>query len=453
MSRLRPFALALVRRLAAPAAVLATATSAFAQSRDARDARDVAVFVEGTEASSIEGDVGEALPSGRRAQSGSAVASALAKAGYKGKLAAALAKPSERERIARIVRDAAPSGAVVVGAKKPGGGGQDALVLVVDGGSDGFAQVKLDKGKDGRVRALREALSGKLSPASGKADARAEPPRKGDEPAKAAPPGDDKPEKKADKADGEATSDKPAAGASAGGDAPRWLEASLGGDLVFRRFSYNDPLFGTLRPYAIDGGPSAFVGLTLFPITGTRGLRDIGIASDFARSLGLTSQTPQGTSVTTTFQRFRVGLRGRLRFGEGEDATVLGLDATYGRWKFDIKPVNAAGREAPSVDYTRLRLGADLRVPFGRVSLLAGVGYALVPDVGRLGERFPRTKSGEVDGKLGAAVRIVPSLEVRAWGEHARFFHALHPEPGDTNVAGGALDSYTLAHLDVTYYR
>jgi hypothetical protein len=117
-------------------------------------------------------------------------------------------------------------------------------------------------------------------------------------------------------------------------------------------------------------------------------------------------------------------------------------------FSFDAPP-NAP--PLPSVDYRFVRASGDVRIPFGRVTALAGAGYLVVLSVGDIASRFPRAWAGGVEAELGGALTIATGWEARLTASYRRFFYALHPTPGDTYVAGGALDELGSAQAGLAY--
>jgi len=69
-----------------------------------------------------------------------------------------------------------------------------------------------------------------------------------------------------------------------------------------------------------------------------------------------------------------------------------------------------------------------------------------VLSAGAVADRFPHASVGGVEAAAGGAFRIRPGLEARATVSYRRFFYAANPVPGDTFVAGGAVDE--LASID-----
>jgi hypothetical protein len=186
--------------------------------------------------------------------------------------------------------------------------------------------------------------------------------------------------------------------------------------------------------------------------TGNPIAKDIGLVGRFGYALERKSETRDGSqSANTTWTRFSAGVRGRIRAGDAADSPVIGLEGTYGQWAFLFTGPDTIVAQTPSVEYKYVRAGADIRVPLGSLSLLGGAGYMYVLSTGLLGERFPHSKVGEVDLRVGAAYGFTPALEARVTATYSRFFMSAHPQVGDQNLAGGALDQYLIAHAGIAY--
>jgi hypothetical protein len=84
---------------------------------------------------------------------------------------------------------------------------------------------------------------------------------------------------------------------------------------------------------------------------------------------------------------------------------------------------------------------------FGRFEPFAEAGYRALVSRGALDERLKSRSSGGVDVTLGGAVKLGSGFSAVLAGEYLRWFHAFAPVPGDTWVAGGALDQSYGARL------
>jgi hypothetical protein len=70
-----------------------------------------------------------------------------------------------------------------------------------------------------------------------------------------------------------------------------------------------------------------------------------------------------------------------------------------------------------------------------------------------VGQEFRSPSVAGVDASLGYAYRVSPLVEIFAMGSITRYFYAFVPKPGDTWIAGGAVDQMFHGQLGmrVTY--
>ncbi len=229
------------------------------------------------------------------------------------------------------------------------------------------------------------------------------------------------------------------------------LELGAGLEIAGRNFAYTDPITANLRPYEVFGVPMLTVSGTLFPLDGTdlTVLRDLGLTGGYGRALGLESQVADGPTLTTTWDRFSAGLRGRIRTGDGNP--VIGLTAGVGGAGFHFEGGDGLADELPDVAYLYRRTSIDARFPGESVSVTVGLGYLGVLSGGEVEARFPRSTAGGVEASFGGAYAISPGLEARLALGYTRFFYTMNPEPGDTHIAGGALDEFVGVQLGAAY--
>lgn len=216
-----------------------------------------------------------------------------------------------------------------------------------------------------------------------------------------------------------------------------------------RHASYVDRITPGLRPYDLFAAPLASLVAEVYPLAGTRlpGVaRGLGLTGDYARAFALASADAGGTQVGTRWQAYDVGLRDRVDLG---GALLVGVDLGFGAIDFDFdRPAFAA--LLPGADYRFLRAGVDLRT-HGDLAVWGGGGYLDVLSTGGMGGLFPRETVGGVEARLGAAYAVTAAFEVSVGVHYTRFFYSMHPQPGDPNVAGGALDEMARVSLGLAY--
>jgi hypothetical protein len=412
----------------------------------------VLLYVEGARVDEVRSDITKALGPDVDLVDPDPIEQAFKKRGIAGKLATLMDSKAGRKKIQAATRSALGTAkaqvAIIALSKKAK---REIVLLGFEAGEDEAVLDETVTQKKNEKEAQRvERLAMALEPALPE-PAAAEPEAPAKE-AAAAPSKAETPEKEEEApppAEGP-SEPEPAGPPGKRGYYNALFALALGGDIVFRRFDYTDPLFGDIRPYSIDFAPIPYVALELFPMARSNQavLKDLGVFFSFSRSFGLKSEG-EGLSSETTFQRWRAGIEGRLPFALGDNFGMVTFDASYGNTSFEIDDSNRIGAAAPSVKYDILRLGIGGRVPLGKPVLLGGFGYQLVLGSGPFEDRFPHASAGGIDARLGAALPLAEVLEARLWFEYTRFFFNLQPEPDDRAVAGGALDQYFGLHLEL----
>jgi hypothetical protein len=245
--------------------------------------------------------------------------------------------------------------------------------------------------------------------------------------------------------DGRADADVPASPASAPGEEmTRGLFVGSGAlGVGARHFSFRDGLSPNLRQYNLGSTPIVSLAAELYPLARQGGvLADLGLVGDYQQALFVSSRGAEG-SVDTSWRTFDAGARARFRVL----GAALGASVTYGQTSFDVGPAS------PSVAYGYVRGGLDGRFEIAQFALMIGAGYEAVLSQGPLGDLFQRASTGGIDARVGAGYRLARGLEVRATAMYARFFSNMGSEPGDANVAGGALDQLMTATIGATFAR
>jgi hypothetical protein len=229
--------------------------------------------------------------------------------------------------------------------------------------------------------------------------------------------------------------------------------ASIGPEIGIRDFRYNQVLLGGLRSYTNNAIPMGSVGVEFYPFVASHTplARDIGLVGRFGTSLGFESKTQAGDQTAKgTWSRYAIGARGRIHAGPGPGAVLVGLEVTYGDSKFEFTGSDPVLATIPSVDYKYVRAGADVRIPFGAFAVSAGAGYLNILSSGPFGDRFPHASMAGVDGRVGATYRLAENVEALVAGEYMRIFSKENPRPGETFIAGGALDQYLIFKAGVS---
>jgi hypothetical protein len=231
------------------------------------------------------------------------------------------------------------------------------------------------------------------------------------------------------------------------------VSVSASADVGSRHFKYSDPVGPLPASYRLPIAPMASFGLETYPWASSNVpvLRDLGFRGRISQGFALSSETPQGVTIETSWTRFGGEIRQRI-FVPGPRAIELGVyvgaDASY----FGMETTLPVPALLPAARTIAVRLGFDARLLVaGRFSLLLGGAYLVTTSPGEIYDRFRSPGVFGLDGELGAALGIVPGLEARLTGRYTRYVATFKPIIGDQIVAGGALDEQLQFGLGVRY--
>jgi hypothetical protein len=426
--------------------------------------KGVVIVAEGADTDAVRNDLAQSMPSGLAVQDATDLTAALSAQGVNGSLADALSTPKGRKQtltgVKKALAQAGVAGVLSARSKKGKGGGRDVrLVLILKSQLEPVIEenITLGKGENGKSKysPLLGAPLQDVAAASGKDETPAEAP-------KAEKP-ESKDKDKDTSADATAAVDTSNPEKDTGASSTKKRGAvdftnamfvvDVGGEAGMRNFKYNDPLAGALRAYAAPGVAMWSIGAEFYPgaTSGIAFAKDIGLVGRFGMAMSWDSKTRDGLqSATGAWQRYAVGVRGRIKAGDKSDSPLIGLEATYSDFHFTFSGNDQAVDEVPAVNYKSVRPAADIRVPFGAFSLLGGAGYMYIFNAGPFGDRFPHETIAGVDATVGGSYEITPWLAGKVTANYIRVFSSAHPEVGDAYIAGGALDQYMVLHLGVS---
>jgi hypothetical protein len=222
---------------------------------------------------------------------------------------------------------------------------------------------------------------------------------------------------------------------------------SAGPEVGYRKVSYRDRVTPSLASFQ-SGATALFVAsLAVYPTYG-HGLpvvSDLGVFGSVSRSLRAHTAGPDAaTSFDNLWHAWEIGGRWRGVF-DGEER--LGASIRYGSLRYDFSGGSVSGVLLPSGTLQYWRPGVELRQPLGPVAFELSLGYLALVMQDAIGRAFPRSSHGGVEAALSATLSIDRRFEVRLSGKYTRIYYSLHPLPGDTYVAGGALDEYAVVDL------
>jgi hypothetical protein len=235
---------------------------------------------------------------------------------------------------------------------------------------------------------------------------------------------------------------------------PAVIDFALGGGTLSHWLNYNDDLFNALGNYTLEAGPLVAGTLAFYPgAIWTRGVfAHIGLIGDFNHTTGLAS-TFENQNYSTLDDRWTAGLRIRIPISTSE----IGVSGRYGEQDFRMGVIPGSNAPpVPNYTYTFVQAGLDARLQLGIVAILADGAYMDVVDDGIAQSSiaanpayFPHAQVGAVTTGLHLGFRLWDSLELRAGADYQRYFFSFNPEPGDAHVAGGAVDQYLAATLEL----
>jgi hypothetical protein len=429
------------RILAAPLAAF-IAAAALLTSGDAEAAKkSIAVHVEGPNADAVRSKITAIVPKGLDVVDASTFDGELAKAGQK-QLGPAITAAKQRDKLVKAVRkaaDAAHADAVIVARTRKVKGAEEVFVLLVEAND-----VSIDRGVAEESAALKDALGAAL-------DRIAPPPEPEKKKVDDTPKIDDAPPPPPPE---EEHKDRPPHSVP-----HEVFEVRVGGAISGRWFRYSTPLpaadaANLLRTYKVFGAGMLAVGGDLYPAATTKipVLNNLGIEADLAHAFGLKSAIQNGGSIATSFDRWRVSLRERIRLGSSETPPVIGVRVGYGKDVFTFSDAPAAlAAQIADASYGSLNLGLDARLPVSRLAFTFGFDYLAPLSHGAVYDRFRDASVKGIDLRFGLGLAIASGFEARFLLDYGRYFSSFKPIPGDQYVAGGALDQLLGLSLGVAY--
>jgi hypothetical protein len=230
------------------------------------------------------------------------------------------------------------------------------------------------------------------------------------------------------------------------------FNVEVGGETAGRQFDYHDGISNDLRSYNVAPAAMVSAAAEVFPFADASNvLRDVGLTGSYAHSLFLKSAVSGGNDLTTSYSTYSLGLRLRIH-PWGDDGSLIGVSYQYvGQAVAFDSAGESVEEQLPSVDYRANRIGVDVRVPFGKLAAVAGLGFRAVLSAGEVEARFHSPSVEGIDGELGASLAVAPGWEARAVLDYERYFYSFQPVPGDEYVAGGALDQFFGGRLVIAY--
>jgi hypothetical protein len=411
----------------------------------------VVVVAEGPDARAARDEIRSAVSGRYQVVDSSPFAGALARAGQKGAIGPTLALPKKRaatvDRLQRAAEDVQADDVIVVVTTRTASGRKLATAYVVDAKLDEPHEVRAAVGATGHPLGVAVAQElDHLHPAPTPPVAAALPspaPPFSPVAVSAGPVAPESAPPPIESSADQFSSPLPHRVKHTVGR--EWVQVDAGIEGGMRRFSYYDGFSKNLRPYTLNAAPLASVDGSLYPFasSGAFLLDDVGLALGYAQAFALQSTSDDGGKLDTEWQRFYAGGRIRARLGSSPRAVVLDVLGAYAGESFFFEGTASPTAAYPSVEYRYVRTLAEGRIPIGsRFAVTADAGYLFVLSAGDVAARFPHSSVGGIEAGLGGAVTIVSGFEARLGLSYRRFFYSMNPVPGDSYVAGGALDQF-----------
>lgn len=414
--------------------------------------KTVAVFVEGVDADSVRSAIDDAVPHGATVADAGAFKSALVDQGVKipfGKTLDGGARDKTLARVRKAAAAAGVDGALIAVVTRTHKERHVRLLLVATAGAAGDLEDEVVQSakptkddQDKLASSVGTALvdyrgsggepeKAQTTTKAAHDEAEASPPPPSDK--EAAPP-------EAKQADTEPGYERPHG--VVGRDL---VELDIGAGALGRHFGYSVTSTSSLnlRPYTVFPAATGSVGGELYPFADSRSpaLRDFGLIGYYSRSLFLQSNvdTDAGTeSIGTVATSLLGGLRWRTKLG-GEDGIQLGISVSYALQSYSFNTTGtSAPPDLPSVNYQAIRPGVDVRIPIGKLSLLAQAGFRACLSAGDVALRFRGTTTTGFDVAGGAAFLLTPGWEVRALADYEGYFYSFNPTYDPNSMTGDA---------------
>jgi len=239
--------------------------------------------------------------------------------------------------------------------------------------------------------------------------------------------------------------EEPPAGPSVPSGLP-WLDFEVGVGGLNRSLTYNQNIqsggSAQLNPYSLGVGPIAVANIVMYPLDPLVGglAGNIGLETELQQGF-VSSALSSGGSFKNTVHDYAGGARYRFPFA---NADGLWVSVTAGEDAFTFNGPSRASLLIPDTIYHYVRPGLGVRVMSraGFTFKLDG-GYRYVfnsagPQISQTFFRHLAVAGADAEAVVG--YQLSPMFEARAGVEWRRYWYAMHSQPGDMYIAGGAVD-------------
>jgi hypothetical protein len=227
-----------------------------------------------------------------------------------------------------------------------------------------------------------------------------------------------------------------------------WVHVELGAGGLNRNLTFSQSVTPGLLSFKLGVGPIAVANVVIYPFDPLVGgpLGNIGLEAEIQQGFA-TSSTLTANGMSTTYPSvvhdYAGGVRYRIPFSAADDVY---LSATAGEDAFTFtgrSPTNILDTPDTIYHYVRPGVGLHLAIASG-FSVAVGGGYRVVLNHAgtqfHSSQFFPRSSVAGADAELEVRYALSHRVQVRAGLEWRRYWFALNTQPGDTFVAGSAVD-------------
>lgn len=245
-------------------------------------------------------------------------------------------------------------------------------------------------------------------------------------------------------------------------DAPRRfvaLDVAAGARFFWRRYRYNDDLFGRLRGYDLDDGVAFHLTSRFYPGAFATNGWGAHVGLELEYDVSRLDSATAGRVFPTTSTGLLVGGLFRYPFGEKHQAD-FGAGWVLRRFDFDpAGPSVGGGRQnqtdVPSAGYGGVRIAAGTRLHVV-AGLFFGARAALrvLYSLGGIESEtwFPFATGQGFDASATLDYELPKGFVIRAGFEYQRYWMTLNPDPDSARwIAGGAVDQYFFYDLRLAW--
>jgi len=222
-----------------------------------------------------------------------------------------------------------------------------------------------------------------------------------------------------------------------------WLDIELGVGGLNRSltFTQNVVVRGSalLLPYTLGVGPIGVANLVAYPWLGEE-VGNLGVEAAFQQGFGISSMLTNGGSFSDAVHDYSGGFRYRVLFANNDD---LFFSLRLGEDAFTFNGADRASLALLDTAYHYVRAGAGMHLAISdTIGVSFGGGYRDITNSAgpQMAHFFPRLTVAGADADLVGRYALREMVELRVGVEWRRYWYAMHSQPGDQIVAGGAID-------------